>query len=69
MTRKPCSQDTEEDISRIFENFDEDGKGHISAEDLRNAAEELGEEITEQDIKDMINHCDPEGDGTISLEA
>lgn len=42
MTRRPCETDTEEDIMRIFENFDEDGKGYISEEDLHNAADELG---------------------------
>ena len=36
---------------RIFENFDEDGKGYISEEDLINAAEELNEEITPAEIK------------------
>ena len=46
MTRRPCETDTEEDIMRIFENFDEDGKGFISEDDLLTAAEELGEEIT-----------------------
>lgn len=32
-----------------------------------NAAEELGEEVTQKDIKDMISHCDPDGEGRISL--
>ena len=33
------------------------------------AAEELGEEVTASEIKEMINHCDPEGEGKISLES
>lgn len=69
MTRHPCDTDTEEDIKRIFENFDEDGKGYITEEDLVAAADELGEEVTPQEIKEMINHCDPDGEGKISLEA
>jgi len=69
MTRRPCETDTEEDIMRIFENFDEDGKGYISEEDLVNAAEELNEDITPAEIKEMLSHCDPEGEGKISLEA
>jgi Ca2+-binding EF-hand superfamily protein len=67
MVQRPCESDTDEDIKRIFENFDEDGKGYISEEDLLSAAEELGEELTQKDIRDMINHCDPEGEGKISL--
>ena len=31
MTQRPCQSDTEEDIERIFQNFDEDNKGFISA--------------------------------------
>ncbi len=67
MTRNPCQSDSEEDIRRIFENFDEDGKGYISEEDLLTAAEELGEEITPAEIKEMIQHCDPEGEGKIGV--
>ena len=68
-TRHPCDTDTEEDIKRIFENFDEDGKGYINEDDLVAAAEELGEEVSPQEIKEMINNCDPTGEGKISLEA
>ena len=67
MKRKPCEADTDDDIRRIFENFDEDGKGYISEEDLMIAAEELNEEVTPAEIKEMINHCDPDGEGKISL--
>ena len=45
MTYRPCEGDTQEDIERIFQNFDEDGKGFISEEDLIAAAEELGEQV------------------------
>ena len=61
MTQKPCSNDTEQDIERIFQNFDEDNKGFISEEDLLAAAEELKEEVSAAEIKQMINHCDPDG--------
>jgi Ca2+-binding EF-hand superfamily protein len=33
------------------------------------AAEELQEEVTSAEIKEMINYCDPEGEGKISLSA
>ena len=68
MTQKPYKNDTDEDIERVFQNFDEDGKGFISEEDLLAAAEELGEEVTPAEIKEMIMHCDPEGEGVIRLE-
>lgn len=34
-----------------------------------NAAEELNEEISPAEIREMISHCDPDGEGKISLEA
>jgi Ca2+-binding EF-hand superfamily protein len=34
MTQKPCQNDTEEDIERVFQHFDEENKGFISYEDL-----------------------------------
>ena len=43
MTQKPCQTDTEEDIERVFQYIDEDGKGFISEEDIMAAAEELNE--------------------------
>jgi Ca2+-binding EF-hand superfamily protein len=51
MTQKPCEADTVEDIERIFRNFDEDNKGFIDENDLKAAAEELGEEITPAELK------------------
>lgn len=69
MTQKPCENDTNEDIERIFEYIDEDNKGFISEEDLMQMAEQLHEEVSKAEIKDMINHCDPEGLGYITKEA
>ncbi len=68
MTQKPCESDTVQDIQRIFRNFDEDNKGFISEEDLKTAAEELGEEVTAAELKQMISQCDPNGEGYIRLE-
>lgn len=68
MTYRPYETDTDEDIERIFQNFDEDNKGFISEDDLMAAAEELNEEVTLAEIKEMIAQCDPEGEGVIRPE-
>ena len=68
MTQKPYENDTEEDILRIFENFDEGKKGFISEEDLKAAAEELNEDVTPAEIKEMIAQCDPDGEGVIRVD-
>jgi len=67
MTYRPCESDTEDDIERIFQNFDEEGKGYISEKDLIDAADELNEQITPAEIREMIHHCDPNGEGKITL--
>jgi len=38
MTYRPYETDTQEDIERIFQNFDEDNKGFISEDDILAAA-------------------------------
>lgn len=38
MTVKPCEEDTEEDIERIFDDIDEYNNGFISPEDLMSIA-------------------------------
>ncbi len=69
MTQKPCEQDTNEDIERIFSYFDEDNKGVITEEDIIQAAEELKEELTLAEAREMIAYCDPKGNGVIRPEA
>ena len=66
MTLRPCENDSEEDIERIFSYIDEDNKGFISPEDLIICAEELKEEITPAEIREIIKHCDPDGKGVIT---
>ena len=34
MTMKPYEKDTEDDLARVFESFDEDGKGYIDEADI-----------------------------------
>ncbi len=38
--------DSEEDLLKVFELFDEDGKGVISLQSLSRVAKELGENMT-----------------------
>lgn len=68
MTYRPYKTDTDEEIERIFQNFDEDNKGFINEEDLLAAAEELNEEVSPAELKEMIAQCDPDGEGVIRLD-
>lgn len=46
MTTKPYEKDTEDDLVRVFETIDEDGKGYIDEADLARLAEEMKEDAT-----------------------
>jgi len=45
----------EEDVAHAFKVFDRDGDGLITAEELRLTMNNLGEPITEEEVKAMMN--------------
>ena len=56
-------------MKRVFNEIDQDFKGYLDEEDLRNMASELKEEITEEEIKIIMKKLDPKKTGKISLQA
>ncbi|KAJ3634502.1 hypothetical protein Zmor_012354 [Zophobas morio] len=56
------------EATKVFKLFDYDEKGYISIENLRKIASELGESITEQELKEMIEEGDRDGDGFVGKE-
>jgi Ca2+-binding EF-hand superfamily protein len=56
-----------EDVEKIFQTFDLDGDGQITAEELKAALAELGEDVTVEDAAERISAGDTDQDGTISL--
>jgi Ca2+-binding EF-hand superfamily protein len=57
-----------EDAEKIFRTFDLDGDGKITAEELKAALAELGEDVTVEDAAERITSGDTDHDGTISLD-
>ena len=47
--------------------FDRDGDGLISEEELRLTMNNLGEPLTDQEVKSMIEEADLDGDGRINF--
>lgn len=54
MARKIKDADTEEEIKEAFKVFDKDGKGTISAAELRHVLTNLGEKLSEEEVDEMI---------------
>ncbi|WP_323747425.1 EF-hand domain-containing protein [Catenulispora rubra] len=56
-----------EDVEKVFQLFDLDGDGLITAEELKDALAELGEDVTVEDAAERISTGDTDNDGTLSL--
>ena len=63
LSRDPCQE-----IMKMFDLFDEEGKGGISFQNLKNAALEIGESFTDEELREMITEADRDGDGMINRE-
>ncbi|KAF5390954.1 hypothetical protein D9757_003961 [Collybiopsis confluens] len=68
MDKKFKDADSEEEIQRAFQVFDKDGNGSISANELKAVMDSIGEELSDDEIKTMIDEADEDGDGAISYK-
>ncbi|NWQ84560.1 CETN1 protein, partial [Columbina picui] len=66
MIPKMAEKDSKEEILKAFKLFDDDETGKISFKNLKRVAKELGENITDEELKDMINEADRDGDGEVN---
>jgi uncharacterized protein (DUF924 family)/Ca2+-binding EF-hand superfamily protein len=58
-----------EEIARHrFEQFDKDGSGDISLEELKKCIQDLDDLVTSAEIETMLQDCDTDHDGTVSFE-
>lgn len=57
------SRDPEVEVQNAFQLFDADNTGTISLTNLKNVARDLGEAMSEEELKAMIDEFDKDGDG------
>jgi len=62
------TMDSTEDIVRAFKEFDKDGNGKISCNELKHIMQVMGEKLTNEEIKEIFDHADLNHDGEIDYE-
>ncbi|EFC38333.1 predicted protein [Naegleria gruberi] len=68
MTAKMSEKDSHAEIMKAFRLFDEDDSGFITFANLKRVAKDLGENMTDEELREMIEEADRSNQGQISKE-
>lgn len=66
MLHRYANQDPIDEIRKAFQLFDEDKSGKISFRSLKRIARDLGEKLTDDELRGMIDEFDQDQDGAIN---
>ena len=64
----PKAKPTEKQIRDVFNEFDSDGSGGISADEIKKILERLGVKWSDADVQDVIDAADTDHSGFIEFE-
>lgn len=67
-TPRMANRDSREEITKIFQLFDEDNTGYITFRTLKKVCQELGEQLNDEEIQEMIDEADRDADGKVNFE-
>ena len=59
---------TKDYIGHVFQYFDLDNNGKISMRHLKKIAQEIGETLTDEELKEIMDEADRDADGFIGFE-
>jgi centrin-1 len=68
MTRKRDEMNPDEEIRRAFKLFCDEGAEGIRIADVKRVSLELGETLTDEELRDIVEEADRDNDGMISFE-
>ncbi|GKU85864.1 hypothetical protein SLE2022_250070 [Rubroshorea leprosula] len=68
MAKKMKETDAEEELKEVFQVFDKDQDGYISANELRQVMINLGEKLSDEEVEQMIKEADLDGDGQVDYD-
>ena len=68
MVKKMKESEPEEELVEVFKIFDKDGNGKIDIYDLAVVFKELGEKVSDEDLREMIEEHDVDGDKSFNFE-
>ena len=66
MITRPSTNETREEVHKVFVTFDNQKTGFIALKDLRRVAKDLGELTDDNTLQEMIERADLDHDGMIS---
>lgn len=55
-------------MERVYKLFDLERNGDIRLADLKRVAKELGEDISDEELKEIIQRADLDGDGKLTFD-
>ena len=64
-TPRMSAKDPKEELLKAFRLLDSDGTGKISFRNLKRVAMELGDDVTDEELREMIEHADRDKDGEV----